>query len=146
MSRRPELDRYLARIWASGFTDEEMHQLIDFYNTDVGKKFAVKASEDAGRADLGCRRNGAVRRRRAECTTVPEELKAAMAAEENALQGDMPGRRLAPRAGTIALMALRLRPLRHRRRVRAASAPPGRPQRPARGSPSRKPTGWEAPA
>ena len=40
VSRRPELDRYLARIWASGFSDEEMQELIDFYSTDTGKKFA----------------------------------------------------------------------------------------------------------
>ena len=39
--RRPELDLQLARIWASGFTDEEMRTLIGFYQTDIGKKFAA---------------------------------------------------------------------------------------------------------
>jgi hypothetical protein len=40
VSRRPELDRQLARIWASGFTDDEMRELIAFYQSDTGKKFA----------------------------------------------------------------------------------------------------------
>src|SRR5215207_8946445 len=39
VSRRPELDRFLARIWASGFSDEEMQALADFYATDAGQKF-----------------------------------------------------------------------------------------------------------
>ena len=38
VSRRPELDTYLARIWASGFTDEEMQELIDFYSSETGQE------------------------------------------------------------------------------------------------------------
>ena len=41
VSRRPELDQYLARVWASGFTEEEMQELIDFYSTETGKKYAI---------------------------------------------------------------------------------------------------------
>ena len=90
VSRRPELDRYLARIWASGFTDEEMQSLIDFFGTDVGKKYASRlpgvlavqtsAAQEWGRsvaAELNVR--------------VQEELRAAITAEENALQSDIAG-------------------------------------------------------
>jgi hypothetical protein len=38
--RRSELDEQLARIWASGFSDDEMLELIAFYESDTGKKFA----------------------------------------------------------------------------------------------------------
>src|SRR5688572_1378698 len=40
VSRRPQLDQMLARVWASGFTNEEMQQLIEFYSSDVGQKYA----------------------------------------------------------------------------------------------------------
>jgi uncharacterized protein len=90
VNRRPELDRYLARVWASGFTDDEMRDLIEFYSTDTGKKFAethgrllavqTAAAEEWARsvaAELDQR--------------VREELRAAMAAEEEALQSDVAG-------------------------------------------------------
>ena len=88
--RRPDLDRALARIWASGFTNEEMQELIDFYQTDTGKKFAelhpqlltvsMATAQDWGRA-VG-----------AELTQkVGIELRAAMSAEQRALQGDIAG-------------------------------------------------------
>jgi len=97
VKRRPELDRFLARIWASGFSDEEMQQLIAFYATDTGKKFALgmptilavqtSAAQEWGRSvseDLNVR--------------VQAELKAAVAAEENALQSDIAGPAPAPEA------------------------------------------------
>jgi hypothetical protein len=97
VKRRPELDRYLARIWASGFSNEEMQQLIDFYTTDTGKKFALgmpailavqtSAAQEWGRSvseELNVR--------------VQAELKAAVAAEQNALQSDIAGPAPAPEA------------------------------------------------
>jgi hypothetical protein len=95
VGRRPELDRFLARIWASGFDDAEMQALIDFYSTDAGKKFAVtmpallavqtSAAQEWGRSvseELN--------------TRVQAELKSAVAAEENALQNDIAGPAPAP--------------------------------------------------
>ncbi len=98
VTRRPELDQYFAKIWASAFTDEEMQQLIDFYQTDVGKKFAVAfpqvltvqtaASQEWGKSVA------------AELTQkVQDELRAAMAAEEQALQSDVAGPATPPASG-----------------------------------------------
>jgi hypothetical protein len=97
VKRRPELDRYLARIWAAGFTDDEIQQLIDFYATDTGKKFAVgmpailavqtSAAQEWGKSvaeELNLR--------------VQAELKAAVASEQNALQSDIAGPAPAPEA------------------------------------------------
>ena len=95
VSRRPELDQELARVWAAGYSDEELDQLIEFYNTDVGKKFAdlqpkmlaveVTAAQEWGRSVAN------------ELTTkVSDELKAVMAAERQMLQGGDPGAAPAP--------------------------------------------------
>jgi hypothetical protein len=97
VKRRPELDRFLARIWASGFSDKEMQHLIDFYSTDTGKKFAVamptvlavqtSAAQEWGKSiaeDLNVR--------------VQQELRAAIAAEQNALESDIAGPAPAPEA------------------------------------------------
>jgi hypothetical protein len=95
VSRRPELDRFLARIWASGFSDEEMQTLIDFYSTETGKKFAktmpsllavqTSAAQEWGRSvseELN--------------TKVQAELRAVVQAEEEALQSDIAGPPPAP--------------------------------------------------
>lgn len=84
--RRSELDVYLARVWASGFSDEEMQDLIDFYNTDTGKKFSdqlpqllavqMSAAQEWGRSvgdDLTSR--------------VAEELRQTVQSEQEALTG-----------------------------------------------------------
>jgi hypothetical protein len=90
VARRPELDAYLARVWASGFSDDEMRELIAFYSTDIGKKYAklqpqilavqTAAAEEWAKsvaADLDAR--------------VREELSSAMEAERRALQSDIAG-------------------------------------------------------
>ena len=97
VSRRPELDQYLARVWASGFTDEEMQNLIDFFSSDTGKKFSgalpqilvvqTSAAQEWGKSvseELSVK--------------VQAELKAAMAAEQEALQSDIAGPPPAPEA------------------------------------------------
>ena len=87
VSRRPELDEYLARVWASGFSNEEMQELIDFYSTETGQKYAnllpellgvqMAAAEQWGRA-IGN-----------ELTQqVADELRATIQAEESALTGE----------------------------------------------------------
>jgi uncharacterized protein len=95
VSRRPELDQYFAKVWASAYTDEEMQQLVDFYDSDIGKKFAntfpqiltvqTAAAQEWGKsisADL--------------TEKVQKELRDAMRAEEQALQGDIAGPAAAP--------------------------------------------------
>lgn len=87
---RPQLDQMLARVWASGFTNEEMQGLIEFYSSDVGKKFAelhprllavqMATAQVWGRAVLQ------------ELTKrVQAELRATMALEQRSLQGDTAG-------------------------------------------------------
>ena len=90
VNRRPDLDRALARIWASGFTDDEMQDLIDFYSTDTGKKFAALHPElltvQMATAQEWTQAVGA------ELTQkVSAELRAIMSAEQRALQGDIAG-------------------------------------------------------
>ena len=86
--RRKELDEYLARIWASGFSDEEMQELIDFYSSDVGKKFSnglpqVLAVQTAAAQEWGKSVSDELNQK------VQDELRAAMAAEQEALQSDI---------------------------------------------------------
>jgi uncharacterized protein len=90
VSRRPELDQYLARVWASGFSDEEMQELVDFYSTDVGKKFSnalpqVLAVQTAAAQEWGKSVGEELNLK------VQQELRAAVAAESEALQSDIAG-------------------------------------------------------
>ena len=90
VSRRPELDRYLARVWASGFTDEEMQELVDFYSSDLGKKFSgafpqILAVQTAAAQEWGKSVGEELNLK------VQEELRNAMAAESEALQSDIAG-------------------------------------------------------
>ncbi len=90
VSRRPELDQYLARVWASGFSEEELQQLIDFYSTDIGKKYAIALPQllavQTAAAERWAQSVSAELNKR-----VQAELKAAMAAESQALQSDVAG-------------------------------------------------------
>jgi uncharacterized protein len=90
VSRRPELDQYLARVWASGFSDEEMQELVDFYSTEVGKKFSnalpqVLAVQTAAAQEWGKSVSEELN------VKVQQELRAAMSAESEALQSDIAG-------------------------------------------------------
>lgn len=90
VSRRPELDSYLARVWAAGFTNDEMRDLIEFYRTDTGRKFAqthgqLLAVQTAAAESWADSVADELDRR------VREELRAAMAAEQEALQSDVAG-------------------------------------------------------
>ena len=90
VDRRPQLDQMLARVWASGFTDEEMQSLIEFYSSDVGKKFAalhprLLAVQAITAQVWGGNVLGELTRR------VQAELRATMAAEQKLLQGDTAG-------------------------------------------------------
>jgi hypothetical protein len=88
--RRPELDELLARVWANGFSEEEMEALIEFYSSDLGKKFAEQQPKLLGIemavADRWARSVGE------ELTQmVQDEIRATMQAEQRALQGDVAG-------------------------------------------------------
>jgi uncharacterized protein len=48
VSRRKELDESLAKVWASGFTPDELQELVDFYKSDTGTKFANLYAELLG--------------------------------------------------------------------------------------------------
>lgn len=90
VSRRPELDQYLARVWASGFTDEEMQELVDFYSSDIGKKFSgalpqILAVQTAAAQEWGKSVGEELN------VKVQQELRRAMAAESEALQSDIAG-------------------------------------------------------
>ncbi len=41
ISERVKLQEKAARIWTSRFTTGELEDILDFYNTDAGKKFAL---------------------------------------------------------------------------------------------------------
>jgi uncharacterized protein len=95
VSRRPELDNYLARVWASAFTADEMQELVDFYDSDIGKKFAstmprMLAVQAAAAQEWGRSVGEELQQK------VSEELRAAMTAEQRALQGDIAGPEEAP--------------------------------------------------
>jgi hypothetical protein len=90
VNRRPELDNYLARVWASGFTNDEMAELIEFYESDTGKKFAATlprllAIQTAAAQEWGRTVGEDLKR------MVQDELRATMSAEQKALQGDIAG-------------------------------------------------------
>ena len=95
VSRRPELDNYLARVWASGFTNDEMEDLVAFYESDTGKKFGVTlprllAVQAAAAQEWGKSVTAEMQEK------VTAELRAAMSAEQRALQGDIAGPEEAP--------------------------------------------------
>ena len=90
VKRRPELDQYLARVWASGFSDEEMQAIIDFYSSDAGKKFSqalpkILAVQTAAAQQWGKSVGEELNLK------VQEELRRAVAAESEALQSDIAG-------------------------------------------------------
>jgi hypothetical protein len=85
VGRRKELDENLAKVWASGFTNEELQTLVDFYSTETGKKYADLSAEL-----LAVQMAAAQRWARSvsdELTQkVAEELRASVAAEQQSLQ------------------------------------------------------------
>lgn len=97
VNKRAELDQALARLWAGGFSEEELNELIAFYKTDTGKKFAqLQPSIIAGQVALaerwGNRVAGEINKR------VIEEIKAVNAAEARNLLGAAPAEEAAPQA------------------------------------------------
>jgi len=90
VGRRKELDDYLARVWAAGFTNDELQDLIDFFSSETGKKYAsslprILGVETAAAQEWGTSIATELNAR------VQEELRKAMQAETEALQGDVAG-------------------------------------------------------
>lgn len=48
VQRRGELDRQLARTWGLAFTKDELEDLVAFYSTETGKKFAARHTRILG--------------------------------------------------------------------------------------------------
>jgi uncharacterized protein len=90
VSRRPELDEYLARVWASGFSEDELQGLIDFYGTDLGKKYAVALPQLLA-VQTAAAQEWAKSVAQELNDRVQAELRAAMQAESQALQSDVAG-------------------------------------------------------
>lgn len=86
VSRRPELDQQLAKVWAAGFTEDDMRKLVEFYQSDLGKKFAAVEPQLLGVqlavAEQWGRSVGDELKQK-----VTEELRASMQAEQSAIQG-----------------------------------------------------------
>lgn len=95
VKRRSELDNYLARAWASGFTVEEMQALVAFYSSPAGKKFAELHPQLLG-VELAAAQEWGRSVSRELTQRVADELKATLAAEQRALQGDTAGPALTP--------------------------------------------------
>jgi hypothetical protein len=90
VSRRPELNQYLATVWASTFSVDEMQELIEFYESDTGRKFSEVLPELLAVQTAAAQEWG--KSVSAELTEkVSQELRAAMAAEQQAIQGDVAG-------------------------------------------------------
>jgi hypothetical protein len=44
-TRRADLDSAIALVWARMFTEDELNQIAEFYNSPVGKKFVEMGPE-----------------------------------------------------------------------------------------------------
>jgi len=95
VSRRPELDEYLARVWASGFEEDELQGLVDFYSSDLGQKYAKLLPKLLG-VQTAAAEEWAKSVSAELAQKVTDELRAAMQAESQALQNDVAGPAQAP--------------------------------------------------
>ena len=86
VARRPELDRALERIWASAFNKEQLEELIDFYNSETGKRFAaIQPRLIAAQMTAAQNWTGDVSEEMTQ--RVAEELRAQLASEAKAMEG-----------------------------------------------------------
>jgi uncharacterized protein len=85
VSRRKELDENLAKVWASGFTPEELQELVDFYTSDTGKKYATSYAQLLG-VQMAAAQSWARSVSDELTDKVSNELRASVAAEGQALQ------------------------------------------------------------
>ena len=89
VSRRGELDTYLAQIWGAAFTNDELQEFVDFYNTDAGKKLASVQNRLLA-VEMAAAQKWSRDIARALTEKVSAELRAVMATERSSLEGTDP--------------------------------------------------------
>jgi hypothetical protein len=86
VARRPELDRALEKIWASAFNEEQLEELIAFYNSETGKRFAaIQPRLIAAQMSAAQNWTGDVSEEMTQ--RVAEELRTQLANEAKAMEG-----------------------------------------------------------
>ncbi len=86
VARRPELDKALERIWASAFDEDQLEELIEFYNSETGKRFAaIQPHLIAAQMTAAQNWTGDVSEEMTQ--RVAEELRAQLASEAKTMEG-----------------------------------------------------------
>jgi hypothetical protein len=86
VARRPELDSALERIWASAFDENQLEELIEFYNSETGKRFAaIQPRLIAAQMSAAQNWTGDISEEMTQ--RVAEELRAQLAGEAKAMEG-----------------------------------------------------------
>ena len=85
VGRRKELDENLAKVWATGFTPDELQELLDFYTSDTGKKYADSYAQLLG-VQMAAAQSWANSVGTELTEKVANELRDSIAAEGEALQ------------------------------------------------------------
>jgi hypothetical protein len=99
VDKRADLDRVLARIWASVFEEQELQDLIDFYSSETGKKFAERQPRLLA-AQLGAAEAWGRSLSQEMLRQVQTQLRATSEAEARSLTGAAPAEgEAAPAAG-----------------------------------------------
>jgi hypothetical protein len=86
VARRPELDTALERIWATAFNKEQLEELIAFYNSETGRRFAaIQPRLIAAQMSAAQNWSGDVSEEMTQ--RVAEELRMQLANEAKAMEG-----------------------------------------------------------
>lgn len=86
VARRPELDAALERIWATAFNEEQLEELIAFYNSETGKRFAAIQPRLIA-AQMSAAQNWTADVSEEMTQRVAEELRTQLANEAKAMEG-----------------------------------------------------------
>lgn len=86
VERRPDLDRALERIWATAFNKEQLEDLIAFYTSPTGKRFAAIQPRLIA-AQMSTAQNWSASVSEEMSRRVAEELRAQLAAETQSMEG-----------------------------------------------------------
>lgn len=86
VERRPDLDRALERIWATAFNKEQLEELIAFYTSPTGKRFAAVQPRLIA-AQMSAAQNWSASVSEEMSQRVAEELRAQLAAETQSMEG-----------------------------------------------------------
>ena len=86
VARRPELDTALERIWATAFSEDQLIELIAFYNSETGKRFAAIQPRLIA-AQMSAAQNWTADVSEEMTQLIAEELRAQIASEAKAMEG-----------------------------------------------------------